>query len=160
MRQLIVSLITLLAITTIGACARNDPKPADHPAHPHEHQPPHGGTAVALGQEAYHLEFVRDAGSGTLTAFVLDGHMESFIRIKAASFEVVASVDGEKRSLTCHAIANITTGESVGDTSQFDAQADWLKTTATFDAVLNAIEIRGTRFENVTFNFPKGNDAR
>ena len=32
-------------------------------AHQHEHTPPHGGTPVVLGEEEFHLEFVRDAAA-------------------------------------------------------------------------------------------------
>lgn len=84
--------------------------------------------------------------------------MEKFIRVKAASFEVVATVAGEKRPLLFKAAANGMTGETVGDTSQFEAQADWLKLSTAFDATLTALEIRGAKFEQVAFNFPKGND--
>lgn len=144
----------------IGGCSKA-PEPArtkiDPPAK-HEHTAPHGGTAVVLGEETYHLELVRDAATGTLSAYVLDGEMEKFIRVQAASFQVTATVGAEKRMLTLKAVANPITGETVGDTSQFDSQADWLKTVSSFDAVLGALEIRGHKFANVAFNFPKGND--
>jgi len=39
----------------------------------------------------------------------------------------------------------------------FEAQAGWLKTAKTFDAVLKEINVKGTVFSNVVFNFPKGN---
>ena len=41
--------------------------------------------------------------------------------------------------------------------SLFQAQADWLKTHKTFDAVLKEIIIKGKKYENVAFNFPRGN---
>src|SRR5471030_2821520 len=116
------------------------------PASCSKHHPPHGGTPVVLGDEAYHLELVRDPAAGKLTAYVLDGEMEEFIRVKTATFEVVATVAGAKQSLVLHAVANAATGEAVGNTSQFEAQADWLKTAATFDATLTSLEIKGTNF--------------
>ena len=154
-------LLPLLLAFTLAGCVKSDnhaPASAARTPAKHEHKAPHGGTAVVLGQEAYHLELVRDAASGTLSAYVLDGEMENFIRVKAPSFEVVAAVGGEKRPLTFKAVANPATGETVGDTAQFEAQADWLKTTGSFDAVLASLEIRGTTFDAVAFNFPKGND--
>jgi hypothetical protein len=111
-----------------------------------------------LGNETYHLELVRDAATGTLSAYILDGEMEKFIRVPAASFEVVATVGGAKRPLQFKAVANSITGETAGNTAQFDAQAEWLKTTPAFDAMLTSLEIRGTTFANVAFNFPKGNE--
>ena len=147
------------ALVVPTSCSKQ-PAPAPTAAAPakHEHHPPHGGTPVVLGNEAYHLELVRDAAAGKLTAYVLDGEMEEFVRAKAPTFEVVANVDGAKQTLTFHAIANVATGETVGNTSQFEAEADWLKTTATFDATLTSLEIKGTTFSAVAFNFPKGND--
>jgi hypothetical protein len=153
----IVRLAVAVSIVTFCSCSRPPPAPAT-PAAKHAHQAPHGGTPVVLGNEACHLELVRDAAAGKLTAYVLDGEMENFLRVKAASFEVVASGGVEKRVLLFRAVANAATGEAVGDTSQFEAQADWLKAIATFDATLTSLEIRGTPFTAVAFNFPKGND--
>ena len=74
------------------------------------------------------------------------------------SFEIGASVSGQPQTLVLAAVANPATGETVGDTSLFETQADWLKTSKDFDAVLKSITIRGTTFTEVKFNFPKGND--
>ncbi len=124
----------------------------------HEHHPPHGGTPVVLGDEVYHVELVLDAPAGKLQAFVLDGELENFIRSTAPSFEVVAAVNGESKTLVFLPVANPATGETVGDTSLFEAQADWLKSTKEFDAALKTLTVRGTVFSEVKFNFPKGND--
>ena len=124
----------------------------------HEHHPPHGGTPVVLGDEVYHVELVLDATAGKLQAFVFDGELENFIRSSARSFEIDATVDGSPHVLMLNAVANPATGETVGDSSLFETQADWLKTTRNFDATLKSITIRGTTFADVKFNFPKGND--
>jgi hypothetical protein len=156
-----------IALALVVGCAKPDhahdhPHPAapvaDSSAHTHEHIAPHGGTAIALGDELYHLELVSDAATGRLTAYVLDGEMEKFIRLAVPSFEIIATVAGEQRALRFAAVANPATGETVGDTSQFEAQADWLKTTPTFAATIPALEIRGTVFTAVAFNFPAGNE--
>ena len=42
----------------------------------------------------------------SVRAFVLDGEMENFIRSAASGFEVIATVNGEKRSLTFNAVAD------------------------------------------------------
>jgi hypothetical protein len=84
--------------------------------------------------------------------------MENFIRCTPATFEVTATVAGEKRTLLFRAIADPATGEKVGDTALFEAQAEWLKTTPRFDAVLTSLLIQGSTFANVAFNFPAGND--
>ena len=147
----------LVALAFFSCAKAPPPAPSAAPSH-HEHHAPHAGTPVALGHEEYHLELVRDAASGKLTAYVLDGEMEEFIRIKALAFDVEATVAGEKRPLQFQAVANSATGETVGDTSCFEAQADWLKVTASFDATLATLKIKNTTFLKVAFNFPKGND--
>ena len=158
-RVFLFSLAALVIAFVFSGCSKSTPATAapETPAK-HEHHPPHGGTPVVLGDEAYHLELVRDAGAGKLTAYVLDSEMEEFIRVKAATFEVVATVAGAKQTLTFRAVANAATGETIGNSSQFEAQADWLKSTATFDGSLTSLEIKGTAFAAVAFNFPKGND--
>lgn len=94
-----------------------------------------------------------------LKAYVLDGELEFFVRIPAESFEVVAQVAGREELLTFRAIPNNATGETIGNTSQFEVQAEWLKRQTNFDAMLRAITIKGSTFTNVGFNFPKGSDA-
>ena len=124
----------------------------------HQHVAPNGGTPVALGEDDYHLELVLDAAAGTMQAYVLDGEMEGYVRVAAPSFEVVAKQTNGDVGLVFAAVANRATGETVGYTSQFAAQADWLKTVKTFDGVLKVLTVKGKVFKNVAFNFPKGNE--
>jgi len=127
-------------------------------AHQHEHTPPHGGTPVVLGEEEFHLEFVRDAAAGKLQLYVLDGHMDKFVRIAAPAIEVTASLAGAPQTLSFQPVPNPATGEKVGDTSLFETQADWLKTATNFDAVVKLVDVKGKAFKDVKFNFPKGNE--
>lgn len=130
----------------LAGCGKHD---ADH-RHPsaggHAHTAPHGGTLVEIGEHAYNLELLRDQTAGKLTVWILDGHAENFVRLKAPALELVATVGGAPRPLLLKAVASAATGETVGDTSQFEAQADWLKTAGGFEVRLAAIEIRGTKF--------------
>jgi len=152
-------LFLLLPLALLAGCAKPAPAPAPNAVPPkHEHHPLHGGTPVVLGDESYHLELVLNASAGRLQAYVFDGELENFIRSAMPSFEIVAMINGEEKTLVLHAMPNPATGETVGDTSLFEAQADWLKTTRTFDAVVPSITIRGTTFTDVDFNFPQGND--
>jgi|SRR5688572_61360 len=166
-RKPITGIAPLALLATLGtalpllslSCDKAAPD-HDHPhasasaGHGHEHHAPHGGTAVVLGDEAYHLELVADVERGILQAFVLDGHMENFIRSNAASFEIVATVAGEKRPLVFLPVGDPATGEKPGDTSLFEARADWLKTTPRFEGVLTHLVIRGGTFSGVAFTFP------
>jgi hypothetical protein len=148
-----------LPLAFAAGCGR--PAAASAAAHPpkHEHHPLHGGTPVVLGEEVYHLELVRDPAAGLLQAYVFDGELENFIRSNSPAIEIEAVVDGHPRLLTLRAVANRATGETVGDTALFEAQADWLKTTGDFDATLRSVTIRGSTFTGVKFNFPRGNDT-
>jgi hypothetical protein len=148
----------LAALSVLAAGCSRPPAPEARP-HRHEHHPPHGGTPVVLGAEAYHLELVLDAPSGTLQAYLLDGEMEAFVRSADRSLVVDAAAGGQTRTLVLAAAANAATGETVGDTSLFEAQADWLRSAPTFDGELRSITVRGTVFTAVKFNFPKGNDT-
>ena len=78
-------------------------------------------------------------------------HAENFIRIAAPAIEVTAFSGGQKRTLALKAVANTVTGETVGNTSQFEAQADWLKSGGELNGEISATEIRGTRFGPAAF---------
>ena len=156
--RLIAFLLFVPLAFTVGCAKKSETAASAKPAK-HEHHPPHGGTPVVLGDEVYHVELVRDAATGKLQAFVFDGELENFIRSSVPSFEIDATVNGAPQTLVLKAVPNPATGETVGDTSLFETQADWLKTADNFDAVLKSITIRGTTFSDVKFNFPKGNDT-
>ena len=112
-----------------------------------------------LGDEEGHIEFVRDAAVGKLTAYLLKPHMSGFWRTSVMQFEVAAKVGEKTERLIFKAVGNAATGETVGDTAQFEAQADWLKTTDKFAATLMELNLNlpGKTFKAVAFNFPKGN---
>ena len=154
-----VGLLLFVSLGLIVGCSKPVSETAAAKAPPkHEHKPPHHGTPVVLGDEVYHVELVLDPATGKLQAFVFDGELENFIRSSVPSLEIDASVNGVPQVLVLNAVANPATGETIGDTSLFEGQADWLKTTKEFDATLKSITVRGTTFADVKFNFPKGND--
>jgi hypothetical protein len=157
MRTKLANFILWLGLALVFGCSKSQ-TPAAGPVHHHEHKPPHGGAAVELGEEQNHVEIVVDAPAGKLQAFVMDGELENFVRIPAKSLEVTAQVSGRPEKLVLQAVANRATGETVGNTSMFKAQAEWLKTTPGFDAVLEEITVNGASYTNVAFNFPKGSD--
>ncbi len=133
-------------------------RPSETGAHQHKNQPPHGGTAVALGDDAFHVEFVRDAEAGKLSAYVLDDEMEQFVRGGSPGFTVVAKTGGEERVLEFKPVADSATGETLTSTSLYEASASWLKTTAEFDAVIKSLSVHDHVFADVSFHFPKGNE--
>ncbi len=152
----------LLALALLPACSR-DKEAHDHGhaagAHGHSHVAPHGGTAVLLGDHAYHLELVQDAQAGLLTAYVLDGHMERFIRVAQPTLLIEVEAGGKTELLTLEAVANPATSETVGDTSQFQARAEWLKQTPAWSGRVRSVSVRGSTFENVAFRLSQGNES-
>ena len=153
--------LLLLALTAAvflsTACSKSDLPDRNQKSStsaPHVHSAPHDGTLVEIGDHAYQLELVRDSTAGTLTAYVLDGHAENFVRIASLAIELIAMPSGQYTPLTLRAFANPSTGETIGDTSQFAVQADWLKTAGGFSGIFT-IEIKGTTFEQVSYHVPK-----
>jgi len=120
----------------------------------HKDEPPHGGTPVALGDGTFHLEFVREAATGTIAVYVLDDEMETFIRVAMPGFDAVGLVDGEKRPLRFQAVANPATGETVGDTSCYTARAPWLALTESFALVVPKIDLGSSSFTGITVHLP------
>jgi hypothetical protein len=106
---------------------------------------------VTLGDEAAHIEFLADAETGTMTAWFFTPHMERYLRIEAKSFEVLAKLPDGEAKLTFVAVANAGTGETVGDTSQFVAKAEWLAGVEAFDAVLPEVTVRGRVYLRVAY---------
>ena len=160
MKTFVKLLSAALSLWLFCGCGRENAAPghAGTPAK-HQHIPPHGGTPVVLGNEEYHLELVLDAGAGMLQAYMMDGELENFVRIAPVEFEMGVKRPAGEEVLSFQAVPNRATGETVGDTSLFAANADWLKTVKTFDAVLKEINVKGRLFQNVAFNFPNGNDT-
>lgn len=148
MKKSLVHVVALLFWLSLAGCAKHDSSASGGG---HVHKAPHGGKLVELGQHAYNVELVRDIATGKLTAYLLDGHAENFIRIAAPAIEVTAFSGGQKRTLALQAVANTVTGETVGNTSQFEAQADWLKAGGELNGEIGAAEIRGTRFGPTAF---------
>ena len=148
MKHPTVAILALLLILPFTGCSKSEPVA---PTSAHVHHAPHGGLLVELGEHAYNLELVRDPAAGRLTAYVLDAHAENFIRLKAPSFDAVVTIAREPHPVAFKAIANPATGETVGDTAQFEAEADWLKTTAPLDVSIASLEIRESRFPGVAF---------
>ena len=160
MTKLILMIMLAVMGGLLAGCQKNGTEAQQARApHKHEHVPPHHGTPVVLGNEEYHVELVLDTPAGKLQAYVMDGELENFIRIPAESFTINATVGGVSQPLVLHAVANTATGEKVGDSSLFETQADWLKVTSSFDAVIDELIVRSNRYQHVSFNFPKGNDT-
>ena len=145
-------LAALVLLAGLPACSRS---PESASAGGHAHSAPHGGTLIEVGEHAYNLEVVRDTSAGKLTVYILDGHAENFVRIAAPALEFVGFSGGERRPLSLKAVANPATGETVGNTSQFEAQADWLKSGGELAGTIESVEIKGTTFSKLGVHLRK-----
>jgi hypothetical protein len=159
MRSRSLLLAAALPALLLAGCGKAAAPPDADVPHHHHHHAPHGGAAVELGDEEYHVELVLDAATGTLQAYVLDAELENFVRSSAPTLEIEATIAGAPKAVSLAAVPNAETGETVGDTSLYEGQADWLKAARVFDGTLKTIAIRGTTFSDVKFNFPKGSDS-
>ncbi len=156
----LASLPVVGVLLAVAGCGEAPHSHEDHvhgdTGHAHHHVAPHGGAAVVLGDELYHLEFLVDSDAGILDCYVLDGHMESFVRIRAESVRVTLE-DG--RELLLQAVASRLTGETIGDTSHFQTPFQGSGEEMRFSATVEAITIKGTRFESIPFRYPEGNES-
>ncbi len=130
--------------TALAGSAQDRPKP-------HQARPPHGGTAVVLGDEQFQLELVREPASGTLKVYVLDGELEDFVRIGAKVLELQVQRPGRNETLKLVPVADAATGETVGDTCLFQTRADWLKQVDHFSGTIKALVIQDQTFKSVPF---------
>jgi len=130
----------------------------------HHHEAPHGGTLVALGDHFAHLELVLDDQNGQLTAYALDGGAEGAVRLAQKEIKLSISVEADSNigaqtaEVVLSAVANPLTGESVGDTSQFDGQSNFLVGLKHFDCVVEQLTIKGSDLSDIEFEFPEGNE--
>lgn len=139
----------------------------DHDHHHHAEHGPHEGALVAIGHDDAHVEFVLDADSGTLKAYVLDGEAEKPVSIKQANLQVAVTLtngddaDEKERDVPKDAIIVMLKAVSPADdgtASEFEGQADELKGAEKFAAVLTTITVKGKAFPNVDFKYPEGNE--
>jgi hypothetical protein len=148
-RSLLCTLCLLLA-GLLSSCER-PPAPAEHVAPAHHHTAPHGGLLVEVGSHQFNLELLHDAANGTLTLYTLDAHAENFVRTAMRAIDVTLHAGGQIRSLTLKPVANPATGETVGATSQYEVQDDWLKASGEISGIITELDFNGTRFSGIPF---------
>ena len=126
----------------------------------HEHHAPHQGSLQVMGEEFAHYELCLDPASGTLTVYVLDGEAEKPVRVKAKVLLFKLTPRGTKKTVRvlAKAVANELTGETVGDTSQFEATLAALKGVTALDGVLLQGEVKGRVFKSLKIKHPEGNE--
>lgn len=134
--------------------------------HHHADKGPHQGALVAIGQDDAHLEFVLDADSGTLKAYVLDGEAEKPVAIKQTNLQLAVTFkkagEGEdKNDLPDDVVLVMLSAVSPADdgtATEFEGQSDELKGAEKFAANLTSVTIGDKPFKNVAFKYPEGNE--
>lgn len=136
----------------VSGCGRDGHAPHAHTDHVHEAK--HGGVAVELGEHEFQIEFTHGDTPGTLFAYVMDGHMNEYVRIAAPSFSATATVDGVAFPIVFEATAEAATGEKIGDSSLFTARGSGLATKSAVDLSIPTLVIKGHTYQNVTARVP------
>ncbi|MBT5914792.1 MAG: hypothetical protein HOH60_00440 [Opitutae bacterium] len=120
----------------------------------HNHPAPHGGQLVELGEHGsgFNLELVLHE-QGFLQIYVLDAHVQNFVRISANSIDIeITDQNGTARIITCEPIEDPITGETVGNTSLFTS-TERINEIIPLQGVINKIDIMEFPYENVEINF-------
>ena len=120
----------------------------------HNHPAPNGGQLVELGEHGsgFNLELVLHE-QGFLQIYVLDAHVQNFVRISANSIDIeITDQNGTARIITCEPIEDPITGETVGNTSLFTS-TERINEILPLQGVINKIDIMEFSYENVEINF-------
>lgn len=153
MKRSLLYTVCMLLAGFLSSCER-PPAPAEHDAPAHHHTAPHGGLLVEVGSHQYNIELLHDAATGTLTLYTLDAHAENFVRTAMKAIDVTLHAGGQIRSLTLKPVANPATGETIGATSQYEAQAEWLKITGEISGIITDVDLNGVKFGAMAFSLP------
>lgn len=145
-----------LALVFAGCRESHSPEESgQHAAGGHAHEAKYGGKLIELGDHEANVELVVDAASGKLTAYILDAHAENFVRLPLESITVVAKAGATDQTLVLKPVGNAATGEKPGDTSQFEASADWIKSTPAFSVVIRELPVKSKTYRDVQATLPK-----
>lgn len=170
MRNTVLTTLALVGALALGACDSHD---HDHPHgddhghehggddhHGHVHFAPNGGHLIILGDTVAHLEVRLDEVSGKLTLNVLGSHAVAPVRTADASIAVeVTPEGGEAFTVETKPVANALTGETVGDSSQFEGRDDRLKGVEHFSGRIVSLNAVGATFSDIAFDYePEGHD--
>jgi len=155
LKKIIPAAVLVSALSWNAACGRVAPPDSSEPSASvatHQHRAPHGGVLVELGAEFAHVELVLDPDAGSLTAYVLDGEAEESIRLKQPSLKV-ALENGSQSALQLElpARADLLTGETVGDSSEFSVTNPSLLHRTILKGRIADVTVKGQVFRDIPF---------
>jgi hypothetical protein len=100
------------------------------------------------------VEFLLDREAGKLSAFILGAHAEAPVRIAQPGFDLIVKTDTAEYTLSLEAVASPLTGETVGDTSEFQVVDERLKSLTSFNGTIDHLTVRGQALNSTAFRFP------
>lgn len=130
----------------LAACGEKPPPEEPWEYGHHAHHPVYGGVLVELGEHEAHVEVVHDAGEGSLTAYIWDGHVEEPIFISMDSIEVSLGAGGQ---VTLRPVTDPKTGDRPGRASKFTGNADALRGLEGFRGTIRKLVVAGGTYEAV-----------
>ena len=78
------------------------------------------------------------------------------MKLPMPSIRVKAKTEDAEHVLECQAVVNPTFGNTAERSSEYAAQAEWLKTPTAFEGEVVFLKLEGgAEFSNKTFQFPK-----
>jgi hypothetical protein len=153
--QVLLATVLILAAGGCGDDSHRDAASGAHSGAGHSHQPKYGGRLVELGHHEGNVELVLDSKAGRLTLYVLDAHAENFVRLPHSSITLLADAPGGTHALALKPVANAATGETPGDTSQFEIVDEWLKSAPSFSGKIPELTVRSKTYRDVPFQLSK-----
>jgi hypothetical protein len=139
---------------SLGSCGQDHDGHGHSESDAHYHAPLHGGVLIELGEHGsgYNLElFLED--QGFLQIFVWDAHVDNLVRIEQENIDLLLSdANATERTLTCPAVEDTATGETVGNTSLF-ASTEKIADQLPLNGVIPIIKVIGKTYENIPFEF-------
>ena len=154
MRALVLAFLFALTACDGPADDREDVQTLDEDTeNAHVHHAKRGGRLIEIGAHMATIEIVHDREAGTLTAFIMDGHASNPVRLDASAIPVTLTVAGEDLLLDLKPVASTLTGETIGDTSQFEATAEVLKRITKFRGSIGKVSIYDEDFTDVAFTY-------
>ncbi|MBI1373860.1 MAG: hypothetical protein GC159_14145 [Phycisphaera sp.] len=170
-----ITLITTLALALVGCGDDGRERPSTGASSPgaqtptvqaaHRPTAPHGGALVALGDRAAYAEIKLDDATGKLTVWLLNDNAAQPIRSPQVAVDMtITPLDAKGNpglgslSVSLPPVGDPQTGETVGDTSRFEAEAKLLTDTPRFTGTIKLLMIGKDRFEDVAFRYPEGGE--
>jgi len=122
----------------------------------HAHHAPHGGALAMLGDHAFQLELIPQPSQGKVDLYILDGEAERYVRLPAPWIDALVRAGERQWSLRFLPVANQATGETLGDSAYFSAEAPEVADLPAFEISFENLELLGEVYESFAFPYPEG----